>query len=566
MAISLQNILRFAENSGQNPDGSPFIQRSGPNALTYPLDETPLITKDILGVDEATNGTLGLINEVTDNFVRGGAIALGNAAIDDLKRLGKVLISPNGLAWGVSQIALARTNPLGPILPKATGVLSFLQSTTGGPRNRQSLPIGVLATAGTGAAGVRFRKDGLLDVKFESGYNYDISKGGPKYESSLRERLDKNKEDFPDGFTLRSIYDNVNTFDVGGINIKEYSGGPHSTFGIGNTEIKKYKSNPFNDIGKNGGYLPLFNQKLFPLRQAPLTPSSIHKDYRSEDSTKAKSIPNDKTRINLYNIGDPGVEINDGSDYSVYDVRTVDKISAKSIFERQNLKELGPELKDYIKFRIAVVNTDNPTNDRVILFRALLDNIADNFSGEWNSFKYNGRAEKFYTYGGFDRSIDFGFKIHAQTRHEQKPLWEKLNYLVAQTAPEYKNRRMRGVFSRLTIGDWMHEIPGFFTSVNLSWNTAYPWEIQHDPTGLDSDVNQYPHILDVSCNFQPIHNFAPSNSPSTPFLLPDKSLRPQGEDVIVKENEEEAESITENTISTDIPTIDSTLLPFDNFA
>ena len=130
---------------------------------------------------------------------------------------------------------------------------------------------------------------------------------------------------------------------------------------------------------------------------------------------------------------------------------------------------------------------------------------------------------------------------------------------------------MRGVFSRLTIGDWMHEIPGFFTAVNLSWNTAYPWEIQHDPTGLDSDVNQYPHILDVSCNFQPIHNFAPTNSPSTPFLLPDKSLRPQGEDVIVKENEKEAESttpefITENTLSTDIPTIDSALIPIDNFA
>ena len=143
--------------------------------------------------------------------------------------------------------------------------------------------------------------------------------------------------------------------------------------------------------------------------------------------------------------------------------------------------------------------------------------------------------------GGFDRSISFGFKIHTQTRHEQKPLWSKLNYLVAQTAPEYKNRRMRGVFSRLTIGDWISEIPGFFTSVNLSWNTAYPWEIRHDDLGEDKDLNEYPHILDVSCAFQPVHNFAPSNSPTTPFLLPHEAKRKEDTEA-VSENEATSEN------------------------
>ena len=220
-------------------------------------------------------------------------------------------------------------------------------------------------------------------------------------------------------------------------------------------------------------------------------------------------------------MGDPGIKMNDGEGHGAYNSRTVDQISAANIFKRQDLKSFEGAFKDYIKFRIAVVDTDNPLNDNVILFRALLDNITDNFSGDWNSYKYNGRAEKFYTYSGFDRTITFGFKIHTQTRWEQKPLWRKLNYLVAQTAPEYKNRRMRGVFSRLTIGDWMNEIPGFFTSINLGWLTAYPWEIRQDSKGADKGLNEYPHILDVSCNFQPVHNFAPSNSPHTPFLLPE---------------------------------------------
>ena len=49
----------------------------------------------------------------------------------------------------------------------------------------------------------------------------------------------------------------------------------------------------------------------------------------------------------------------------------------------------------------------------------------------------------------------------------------------------------------------------------------YPWEIRYDSEGADKDLNEYPHILDVSCTFQPVHNFAPSNSPTTPFILPE---------------------------------------------
>ena len=497
MAISLKSILDNAENSGQNPDGSPFDQRS----LGYG-DNPPLVIKDLPGVNKETNGALDLIGQVTDNFVRGGAIALGNAVIDDLKRLGKVLISPNGLAWSAAQFALSRTNP--------ESLLS--------PRNRQTLPVSTLLTAGTGAAGIRFRKDGLVDTKTESGFNYDSSRGGPKYESSILE-LAKNGIDDTSDFTLYGKYFNINNGGFEGREdlILSYPGGPHSTFGIGNTEIKRYQADPYR------GYLPLFNQKLFSLRQGPNTTKANSGTSRYTDYKTVRNLPNKvkSTRIGLYKMGDPGIKMDSGEGYGAYNSRTIDKISAANIFKRQDLESFEGEFKDYIKFRIAVVDTDNPLNDNIILFRALLDNVTDNFSGEWNSYKYNGRAEKFYTYGGFDRSISFGFKIHTQTRWEQKPLWRKLNYLVAQTAPEYKNRRMRGVFSRLTIGDWMNEIPGFFTSINLGWNTAYPWEIRADDLGEDKDLNEYPHILDVSCTFQPVHNFAPSNSPTTPFILPE---------------------------------------------
>jgi len=527
MAISLKNLLLIAEDIGTNPDGSNFDQRS----LGYG-DSAPLVTKDLPAVEKQTNGALGLVGEVTDNFVRGGAIALGNAVINDLERLGKVFISPNGLAWAGAQIALAATNPLGPILPSSgegndeeQGFLADAVDWVKGqlpPRNRLTLPLSLLATAGTGAAGVRFRKDGLVDVKFENGFNYDINLGGPKYESTLLE-LSRNNADDTSDLTLHGKY--LNIYYGGGFEGREdlilrYAGGPHSTFGIGDTEIKRYKADPYR------GYLPLFNTDFFSIRQGnsatkPDNGDANYSDYRTIQG-KEPVIEKTKTRINLYNLGDPSADIQTiEGNYDVYDVRTIDKISAANIFQRKNLESLDSTFKDYIKFRIAVVDSENPLNDNVILFRALLDNLTDNYSGNWNSFKYNGRAEEFYVYDGFKRGINFGFKIHTQTRHEQRPLWRKLNYLVAQTAPEYKNRRMRGVFSRLTIGDWMNEIPGFFTSVNLSWNTAYPWEIRHDADGADRDLNEYPHILDVSCEFQPVHNFAPTNSVTTPFIIPE---------------------------------------------
>ena len=106
-----------------------------------------------------------------------------------------------------------------------------------------------------------------------------------------------------------------------------------------------------------------------------------------------------------------------------------------------------------------------------------------------------------------------------------KPIYRKLNFLISNLAPDYTgqgNLRMRSPFMRLTIGSHMDRIPGFFSNVSLTWNTNYPYEIAMDSKqgGLDSSMLVLPQVLDVQCQFTPIHNFLPQKGISSPFILP----------------------------------------------
>lgn len=167
-----------------------------------------------------------------------------------------------------------------------------------------------------------------------------------------------------------------------------------------------------------------------------------------------------------------------------------------------------PDVDDHIKFHFSVINLDEGDNVN-LYFRALLSSFTDNYSGTWNSKKYLGRAEDFYTYGGFGRSINIGFKAAAFSRNELKPLYQKLVYLASTTAPSYQddNGFMRGTLLNTTIGDYLVNQTGFLSAVNYSWQTDYPWEVKLGGVE-ENDVQQLPHILDCTLAFTPIHRFA----------------------------------------------------------
>jgi len=245
---------------------------------------------------------------------------------------------------------------------------------------------------------------------------------------------------------------------------------------------------------------------------------------------------------NNYNLGDPGkkASINNFKDLvksinpfaadEGYDVKIsskIDKLNALPIMKDTDdtpalTQELERAARDFVPFRFEVRTYDEKPN-HIIAFRAFLDSLDDSYNASHNEIKYNGRGEKFYTYDSFDRKISLGFKIAAQSRHEMKPLYQKLNYLAAQTAPNYSETsgRIRTPYTYLTLGNWFNRLPGLITQVGLKWSKEYPWEIALDKNngeGKDKDMFILPHVLDVSVSFQPIHTFTPRNSISAPFL------------------------------------------------
>ena len=201
---------------------------------------------------------------------------------------------------------------------------------------------------------------------------------------------------------------------------------------------------------------------------------------------------------------------------SRYD-RALDKLNALPIYQsgvgEGSFKTPEGDTDDLVKFRIGVINNDNPSLKTYIHFRALIDSMSDNYSSEWEAQKFMGRGENFYKYSGFDRQISLSWTVAAQSKQELIPMYQKLNYLASACAPDYSdNGYMRGNLISLTIGGWCYEQVGIMKGINLEVPGESPWEIGiGEGTDIsDSSVKELPMILKVTgFTFVPIHNFVP---------------------------------------------------------
>tara|TARA_R110000772_G_scaffold213105_1_gene323691 strand:- start:133 stop:669 length:537 start_codon:yes stop_codon:yes gene_type:complete len=147
-----------------------------------------------------------------------------------------------------------------------------------------------------------------------------------------------------------------------------------------------------------------------------------------------------------------------------------------------------------------------------------------------------------------------GFTVAVQSRQEQLPLYEKLNYLASVCAPDYSDEGfMRGNLVYLTVGDYLMDVPGVLKGISIGGFEQSNWEIAKKMNGLplegsrgsslgDVEIAQLPHVLKVSgFSFTPIHNFVPQKG--SKFIGYDKKDGLPGQSKVVDPKDRNADDI-----------------------
>ena len=237
----------------------------------------------------------------------------------------------------------------------------------------------------------------------------------------------------------------------------------------------------------------------------PGAPSYLKTSYSSQNRIEQR-----------VNLGDPGKKTKN-------DTVALDTINSRLIYKTESNNPFVTETNDLVKFRIGVIDNEEPSKKTNIHFRAFIDSMSDSYSADWQSQKFMGRGENFYRYNGFDRTVSLSWTVVAQSKAELIPMYKKLNYLASVCAPDYSDLGyMRGNLIKLTIGGYLYEQVGIMKSITYDIPQESPWEIalpynnsnnSNDGSGVDSDptLKELPHMIKVTgFQFIPIHDFVPS--------------------------------------------------------
>jgi hypothetical protein len=540
------------DRPGGGDSGQPFIQSPIETIETAP---------SVRNLYEANRTSL-------DFPIRGGSITSilngsysTNSALIDRERIQRFIESaPRGVAFVQKQVGLQLSNPK----TQVPNSLAFAGISIGNavlPTTQVYNPLNTLAQVAVQGTGAHFNRHGVVPTIYESPQQtYAYIVGAPENNTQYTNRLAILRALKLVGDTGFTLDRNVSTglgidpllVDRLGIStiqgqLFNYSGGPGSVYGIGNTRINRTTNTQPTEDPSTGlvystmafTYANIANQdtyngsdKAHPIIQdfRSKLPNNGHNQMTATSSYAAYGM------TKRFNIGSPGA-VDNRLDYSdTSKPAAVDRLNALNPFffnpslnnpwtvNEADLQKATPgalsgDTKDIIKFAFECLSNDvdagtgkGAEQSVALVFRAFLDgSITDSNQASYNSFKYLGRGETFRTYQGVDRTMSFSFKIFTQTRSEMQPLYKKLNWLISQVYPDYSPtyNLMRGNVVRLTIGDYIHRMPGFLENVNVTIdNSNTSWEILLGEYN-EEDVRQLPHIISVSCTFKPILDILP---------------------------------------------------------
>jgi len=152
-------------------------------------------------------------------------------------------------------------------------------------------------------------------------------------------------------------------------------------------------------------------------------------------------------------------------------------------------------------------------------FLGYITDYNENYDSSWNDVKYIGRAEKFYLFNEFKRSVSVGFNVPCFNEDELENRHCAVSELASVLAGKYENNLLGGIITRLKLGSYIDNQPGIIT--NLSFQP-----IQDSSWDLDKQLAFY---LKVSFNFTLIHDYLPQYTDCGFIFNPPKTEPPRKE-------------------------------------
>jgi len=532
LRTNLKSLKYGSDRPGGGSSGQPYIQTNIPPTNLVTLNPDTIGGAGNTNPIYRINSTGGL-----DFPIRGGAInfQLGNQTFTLSSQIDKSRIkkffedAPRGKAFIDKQVGLQLSNPK---METGNTLVGFNQSNPlpGLLENTRVYNLGknTLAQVGVQGTGVHAIRHGIIPFNpFQKNYyaivdaqNINNSGATNRLLNLTALKISTGPTEFND---VRNIPD-INLINTLGISLNrnlifQYLGGPGSTYGVGVTTIKR----------------AVDTTRLKSSRTMVYDQLRIQDINNITDGVATTNIQDFRTQLQEYDPEKNWLK-QDSLEYKFF-IDKEDKMNLMETFSFENKKAPWDDIdnktnsKDIIKFVFEAISNDNTNSSQAIFFRAFLTaGITDNNSAQLNAFKYMGRGENFYTYQGFDRSISFSFRIAVGSKNELMPLYRKLNALMNQVYPDYSSKQgiMRAPVVRITIGDYLHRVPGFIENVNVTIDNNTTWEINPQDLeyiGLNGNIAQLPQVVDVSISFKPIMDILPNRGQFNSSLIVNSPLK-----------------------------------------
>jgi len=315
---------------------------------------------------------------------------------------------------------------------------------------------------------------------------------------------DTTDRDQPVGYTVTPVYNN--DLGKGSSSISQYPKVQDEPTAIDQTTIVAYsKSNPslrkYADLATqintiNTSASLFLNNTIVQNKRDTNYPSFVESDLE-------KVLYPSSSLKNVYTSGSKNISIDRSPSGTLrYGQNNINALPSafkyysgrKTIneYNRSNDKNINADT-------LAVVFTPiNPfTGNKVSKkFLAYLTDYSETYDSGWGETRYVGRAESFYIFNTFKRSINLGLNIPC---FNSKELTENHNKLFAlgktglayALAGQYNgNNLLGGVITELTVGNYLKAAPGIINNLQFNIVDGSPWD-------LDRKYAQY-----IKCTFQ----------------------------------------------------------------